>query len=211
MRTTWTPTTINRKLAACRSWARWARWSDTLDRYRAPKAAQAQPHPLPGGMGDIAAMLRVAGRNDRRAVLVALCGLCGLRVSEALAVRSVDVNVAQMMLLVRGKGDKQRRVPISPAAWSEISRRFVHASTAPLVPMFDSQARRSIKSLGQRTLNRDVASHDLRATFATAAYEQSLDLRAVQELLGHSDPKTTMVYVAVSDSAKRAIVAGVAG
>lgn len=151
-------------------------------------------------------MIAVA-RKPEHAALVALCGLCGCRVAEALAVRPSDFNLETMMLLIRGKGDKQREVPVSNLAWRFLQNSVARAMIAgdiPVVGLKDRFARRVITSLGVKAeLNRHVASHDLRATFATAVYDKTLDQRLVQELLGHSNGSTTEIYIAVSDHAKR--------
>ena len=114
-----------------------------------------------------------------------------------------------MTLRVRGKGDKTRHVPISGAAWESIekARKLAIDNGTTLVDRTERGARAAITRHAKNAgLSRHVSSHDMRATLATAAYESTHDLRAVQELLGHADAKTTQVYTGVSMAAKRAAV-----
>lgn len=140
--------------------------------------------------------------------LVVLEGLIGLRVGEALKVKVQDFDVTGMSVLVRGKGNKHRTVPYSEVAWTLIRGPYLVAQeqggdTARLVPLSDRGARAYHKRLAQRALQRDSSTHDMRATAATTWYEKTKDLRAVQELLGHADNKTTQTYTKVSQDAMR--------
>jgi integrase len=206
-RRTWKPRTLGRKITAIRGWATWAGDPSVLANYKAPKPERPQPHPLPGGLADLLAMIDACGTNGRNRALVALCGLCGLRVSEALDAAPDDIDLDTHTILVRGKGDVSRVVPISDRAWAFIEpalegARFLHFPT--IVGLRESWARDLLTELGRKAgVKRPVSSHDLRATFATAAYDHTKDLRAVQELLGHASAKTTEVYTGVSGAAMR--------
>ena len=205
------PSTVKRKLASMRSWARWAGNTEFMRHYRGPKPAKAEPHPLPEGINGVMMLIGKASTPQRRA-LVALCGLCGLRVDEAVRVRPEQFDVPEMELEVRGKGDKTRVVPVSTKAWDVIRPAYAEAklSGGTVVGIGNRYAREVITRLGMAAgLSRGAASHDLRATFATAAYENSLDLRAVQELLGHASSDTTEVYTRVSKQTRRNVVEAV--
>lgn len=105
-----------------------------------------------------------------------------------------------MLLTIHGKGDRDRVVPVSVEAWSFITPAFLAAwqSDLPLVNMKDRLARRTITDLGAKArLERPIASHDLRATFATEVYKRTLDLLVVKELLGHSSVEQTTTYTHV--------------
>lgn len=151
-----------------------------------------------------------AAKNAQQAALVGLCGYVGLRVGEALSIRTDDIDMSSMLLTVRGKGDKTRTVPVSDRAWSSISSAYVVALGAEdrrLVRYADRFARQIITNLGTRAgLSRPVKSHDLRATFGTEVFNKSLNLRAVQDLLGHSNSSTTEVYTGVSMDTMRSAV-----
>lgn len=158
------------------------------------------------GIDGVRAILSVASTNERRA-LVAFCGLQGLRVSEARSIRCEDVDHSRMMLRVRGKGDKTRMIPLSVEAWEFISPAFIDARIADstLVTMNDRSARVAITTLAARAgMSRPVASHDLRATFATDLFNRCLNIRIVQEFMGHSSSHTTETYTAVVKNQMRA-------
>jgi len=170
--------------------------------YSTPTPAKGQPHPLPEGMSGVERLIEHA-RNDQQRALVALCGMLGCRVAEALTVQPTDFNTGEMLLTIRGKGDKTRRVPISNRAWDVLAMPVTRAMCAgpnvPVVGLKDRFARRVITDLGVKAgLKRHISSHDLRATFATAIYDKTLDLRLTQELLGHSSSATTELYTGVS-------------
>lgn len=217
MRPKWQPKTMERKLTALRSWAKWAGAPAFLATYKAPKPARAEPHPLPGGIADVHRMVTVAleGDNERRlrdAALVALCGYCGLRVGEAIALRPSDYHRSGTSAALRfiGKGGVERRVPVPLAALPLIEGAIAHAEfweRGTIIGLKDRHAREVLTRLAERAgVARPASSHDLRATFGTEAYRHSKDLRAVQELLGHASAKTTEIYTAISDDAKRAAI-----
>jgi len=149
-------------------------------------------------------------RNHKEEALIALCGLCGLRISEAIALQVSDVNVQDLTLMIRGKGDKERIVPISPRAWSHMNMALVDAFGLPdgrLCPWENRAARAVVTRLGRKaSLTRSIASHDLRATFATEALSRTNDLRAVQEVLGHESVTTTQIYTLIEMNKMRNVV-----
>lgn len=203
------PKTTGRRLTSLRAFARWAGMGEVLKDYSAPTPARSQPHPLPEGVDGVRRLID-ATRNERQKALIALCGLCGCRVAEALAVRPSDFDLHDMTLSVRGKGDKTRIVPVSSLAWdvlaAPVGRAFCE-DDREVVGLKDRFARRVITDLGVKAgLKRHISSHDLRATFATAVYDKTLDLRLVQELLGHSSSQTTEVYTLVSKTKMREAV-----
>lgn len=206
-RRTWGAKTTQRRRTAIRSFAAFAGDKTVLEDYRTPSAARPTPHPIPEGSDGLLRMIAEA-RNPQHAALVALCGLCGLRVHEAIDVRWQDFDTTHMTLKVRGKGDKRRVVPITDKAWLHIAPAISDAvlgGNPHVVPLADRTAREVITRLARRAgLKAHVKSHDLRATFGTAAYEKTKDLRAVQELLGHAHSSTTEIYTGISTAAMRA-------
>lgn len=205
------PKTTNRRLTSLRAFARWAGWGDPFSEYSAPTPGKGQPHPLPEGIEGVHALIEVA-KNQKHKTLIALCGLMGLRIAEALKVRASDFDLVSMNLCVRGKGDKTRYVPVSDEAWNVMALSVVASFTnnnEPVVGLKDRFARRTITDLGVKAgLQRRVSSHDLRATFATAVYDKCLDQRIVQELLGHSAGTTTEVYIGRTVKQMREAVEG---
>lgn len=201
-------TTTNRRLTSLRKFAQWA-GHPGLKEFNSPVPMKSTPHPLPEGPEGIMRMIAHAS-NESHSALVALCGLLGCRMSEAREVRPNDFNFKEMILTVRGKGDKLREVPVSSKAWavlaSPVTRAFTRGNV-PVVGISDRHARQVITDLGAKAgLKRPISSHDLRATFATAIYDATKDLRLVQELLGHSRSTTSEIYTLVQANKMREAV-----
>jgi integrase/recombinase XerC len=128
-------------------------------------------------------------------------------VSELCSLDVDSVNVKQQAVIVTGKGNKQRRVPVSEpslvalTAWS-LLRLEVSADKTEVALFVNGRGGR----LGTRDVRRIIDArslapthpHALRHTFATHLLDNGADLRAVQELLGHSDVATTQRYTHVS-------------
>lgn len=206
-RALWSARTVQRRLVAFRSWGAFAGAPRSfLGAYRAPVAERPQPHPIPEGVAGVLAMIR-ATDNPRHRALLALTGLMGLRVSEAVAVRPAHIDIVEMMLTVRGKGDKTRVIPISDSVWKHLkfADDIARARGTTLVDRTEAGARRAISRFGMKAgMSRHVKSHDMRATLATALFDKTHDIRLVQEVLGHANPNTTQVYVAVTVDNMRA-------
>lgn len=196
------PKTTGRRLTSLRAFGRWAGISEPLKDYIAPVPAKAIPHPLHEGQEGVDRMIWKARTNEEKA-LIALCGKVGCRISEARTVRPKDFDLHDMTVTIRGKGDKTRVVPVSKAAWSAISSRFVERALfqdEPLITMQDRTARSCVTRLGRAAgLRRRVASHDLRATFATSVLDFTENLRVAQELLGHANVTTTEGYTLANE------------
>ena len=192
--------TINRRVTSLKAWAATMAGMVILQEYRGPESAPGIPHPLPEGIEGITRMIEAARRPTHKA-LVALCGLAGCRVSEALTIRPSNIDGREMVLrIIYGKGDKERYVPISYKAWDVLLWPVVNnlGSDEPLVPFAERFARKIVTELGLRAkLSRHVASHDLRMTFATSIYDATGDMVVVQKLLGHANLATTQGYVGI--------------
>jgi integrase/recombinase XerC len=133
---------------------------------------------------------------------------CGLRISEICGLRGEDVEWNERLVRVRGKGKKERLVPIGPTALAAISqyREQLAAPPAPHQPLFLPTTRRT-KSLSPRIfqarlkrylaqagLDPHLTPHKLRHSYATHLLDAGADLRTVQELLGHAHLTSTQVY-----------------
>ncbi|MDI6845977.1 MAG: site-specific tyrosine recombinase XerD [Candidatus Saccharicenans sp.] len=146
-----------------------------------------------------------------RAILEVMYG-CGLRVSELISLELKDVRLAQGFLICRGKGSKERIVPVGKAA-----ARWLGKYLREVRPLWDIKGsavifltRRGkpftrqgiwkiLKTYGQKAGLKDkIHPHVLRHSFATHLLERGADLRAVQMLLGHSQITTTQIYTHVS-------------
>lgn len=208
------PSSTRRRLTSLREFSKWAGYEGLFTEYSTPDPGRAQPHPLPEGMAGVRRMLAATGEDDRKQALLALCGMCGLRIFEALKTEYTDFDFQDRehpKLIVRGKGDVTRTVPVSAEAMKWLTMALAHSMIegGTLVRMGDRFARQVVTNLGVAAgLSRAVASHDLRATFATAVYNKTMNQRLVQEILGHASGKTTEGYIGV---AMQAMVEGVEG
>jgi site-specific recombinase XerD len=203
------PKTTARRLTSVRGFAKWAGWGVVLEDYIAPTPGKTIPHPLPEGLDGVQRMCDVA-KNDQQAALVALGGFVGCRISESLSLTVHSFDLHDMLLTIRGKGDKTRVVPVNERAWGIIAPAMVGALHKPdkrLISYKDRFARQIVTNLGARAkLQRSVSSHDLRATFATAALDRTKNIRVVQELLGHANSSTTEIYTGIGIAQMREAV-----
>ncbi len=206
----WSAATTKRKIACFRKFGRIVYGNSTfLSEYKVPKMGAPVPHPLPGGVDDILVMYDWA-RPVHHKALVVLIGLLGCRVSEARTITADDFDDASgdIVLTIRGKGDKTRHVPVDPKVMKLLDAALLAARDRPdrlLVPITDRAARRAWTRIGKRSsLTRETATHDGRMTAGTAFYDRAKDIRAVQELLGHSSVATTEGYTGISMSKLRA-------
>ncbi len=149
--------------------------------------------------------------NDARlSALIELLYGSGLRASELVSLPRKSVMVDRPFLIIRGKGGKERLVPISHRARSAVKRwsDFVDADEKYLFPSRTGHISRIrlfqiIKDLAVKSdiSPAKISPHVLRHAFATHLLEGGADLRALQTLLGHSDISTTQIYTHV-DSAR---------
>jgi integrase/recombinase XerD len=149
--------------------------------------------------------------NDARlSALIELLYGSGLRASELVSLPRKSVMVDRPFLIIRGKGGKERLVPISDRARSAVKRwsDFVDADEKYLFPSRTGHISRIrlfqiIKDLAVKSdiSPAKISPHVLRHAFATHLLEGGADLRALQTLLGHSDISTTQIYTHV-DSAR---------
>jgi integrase/recombinase XerD len=166
--------------------------------------------------------LRAARLLCHRAVVYAT----GLRVSELVALPSSAARRDQRMLVVRGKGDKERLVPLNQAAKRAMAEYLAlradasneSAKAAPskwLFPSFGEQGHltrqhfaRDLKALGQAAgiAPERLSPHVLRHAFASHLLHNGADLRVVQTLLGHADISTTQIYTHVLEERLKALV-----
>lgn len=157
------------------------------------------------------------GRRNR-AIMETLYG-CGLRVSELTSLEISRVFLDEQYLIVTGKGNKQRVVPMSPVACSEIEAYM--ADDRPLLDIkpgeenilfLNRRGRRLtrvmifyiVKKLAEAAgIKREISPHTLRHSFATHLLEGGANLRAIQEMLGHESIATTEIYLHVDRSRLR--------
>lgn len=196
------PSTLIRRKAALNKFGEYVGIGKLLTEasYRLPPSDPPNPHPLPTGMQGVVSLLDHTRSKDEY-MLIYLCGMMGLRVDEAVNAKWADVDLTQRSLRVRGKGQKLRHIPITgdvlANAMFEAEDRNHH-----IIQFANSTARRRITNVGIRA-GIKVASHDLRATFATDIYSRTKDIRVVQLLLGHASVTTTQRYIGIDTDRMR--------
>lgn len=207
--------TVARKAAALRTYFRWCRRqglvaADPAARLSAPSARGRLPKVL--SHQDLDALLAVEGHDPvavRDAAVLELLYAAGLRVAELCGLDRAGVDLAGRTVTVRGKGDRERRLPVHDgcaaalATWLEAGRPAMARPTSPPEAVF---LNRRGNRLGPRDVRRvldrrspvPTHPHALRHSFATHLLDGGADLRVVQELLGHASLQTTQVYTHVS-------------
>ncbi len=175
---------------------------------RAPRS----PRPLPATLdADRLGQLLDAGAEDplalRDLAMMELFYSCGLRLAELVSLRLTDIDLQDALLVVTGKGAKTRRLPVGRKAVTAVRRwlavRQTLAAPAEQALFVSRRGSRIHPRTVQARLDRwarqqasdqHLHPHLLRHSFASHLLESSGDLRAVQELLGHSDIGTTQIY-----------------
>ena len=137
---------------------------------------------------------------------------CGLRVSELCGLRVDDIDWSEQIMRVRGKGKKERLVPVGKPAlmaiqdyWNTfqqppgVASPIFFAETKKRAPLSPLQLSRRLKKyLSIAGLDPSLTPHKLRHSYATHLLDAGADLRSVQELLGHAHLITTQVYTHVT-------------
>lgn len=205
------PTSMRVEVSHLRGFYSWAadqgyRSDDPTRRLVMPKRKDYGAHPLADSM--IARALAAA--DIYMSAILCLAGFAGLRACEIASLDWRDVHMGERSLLVReGKGGYTRNVRISDPL-AETLTALPHRS-GPVIPRADGQegfnsaariSQRAADHLHEIGTEKGETLHALRHRFGTTAYEESLDLRAVQEEMGHRSIATTQIYTRVRDKAR---------
>ena len=231
-----------RALAAVRSWFKWLARTGRVEQNVASLVATPRLPKLLPRVPSIEQMNRVVDSVEEdaaswpardKAILELLYG-CGIRNAELTGLNLNDIHWANEAILVRGKGHKQRLVPLGDAA-AQALRAYLGERSARLTAKFGAkgsstpalflslqlrglgkpggEARLTTRSVGRivkrvailRGLSADVHPHTLRHAFGTHLLEEGADLRAIQELLGHERLSTTQRYTQLTTSQLEAV------
>jgi integrase/recombinase XerD len=221
------PATLQRKIACLRSFYRQLRrqgvlTTDPTAELRGPKSHAKLPrvltrdqvnHLLAQPQGDEPVALR-----DR--ALLETMYACGLRASEATSLRVGDLDMDEGVLRTRGKGSKERIVPVGRRALTALGAYLTHgrprlvglrSETCVFVnARGGALSRQGLYKIVQRHartagLEDRMSPHTLRHTFATHLLAGGCDLRSLQEMLGHADIGTTQIYTHLSDERVREV------
>jgi len=191
--------------------------SDPAASVKPPAPAKRLPKALP--LSDVEAILEAAGAAGTtlalrdRALLEVLYGT-GARISEAVGLDVDDLDTVDGTVLLRGKGSKERLVPVGSYALEAVDAYLVRGRPE-LVAAGSGTAALFLNARGGRLsrqsawavlvraaeragVTRDVSPHTLRHSFATHLLDGGADVRVVQELLGHASVTTTQVYTLVT-------------
>jgi integrase/recombinase XerD len=216
------PATIHRKAACLRSFYRHLRReglreSDPTASITGPRRGRRLPKVL--NRDEVAKLLSqpkgTAPTALRDRALLELMYACGLRASEAIGIQVADIDLEDGVLRARGKGSKERVVPVGRAAVEAVRiylergrpalvhggivvQLFVNFRGEPLTRQgLYKIVRRHAATAG---LAERMSPHTLRHTFATHLLAGGCDLRSVQEMLGHADVATTQLYTHLSSA-----------
>jgi integrase/recombinase XerC len=224
----YSPATTARKIATLRSFYKWAQRrgvvaTNPMLMIRTPKQTKRLPKAMSVEQVDKLLSMpdnrETLGARDR-AILETLYST-GVRVSELVDLNRNDLDNEQQTLRIRGKGKKERMVPLGSHALAAIRHfltllepdsrfrsvrdRSIHD---PAVPLFvnknggrlssRSVRRKLDKYLASAGLDPSISPHTLRHSFATHLLDNGADLRSVQELLGHQSLSTTQIYTHLS-------------
>ena len=219
-----TPVTMGRKLAAVRSFCAWLCRMGVLETNPAravhnPKTPQSLPRFL--SEPEIESLLAAPddselGRRDR--AVLELLYATGLRASELTGLDAGDLDLAERLVKVLGKGRKERLVPFGTAAERAL-RGYLpvrEAWTTGREPAFfvtpagrrlsnDGLRKLLARRLREAAIDKRATPHAIRHSFATHLLNAGADLRAIQELLGHASLGTTQRYTHVSTAQLKAI------
>jgi len=213
--------TVHRKTACLRSFYKHLRrdeliGDDPTAALRAPRRAKKLPQVL--NYAEVQKLLAAPRGSEPtalrdRALLEAMYA-CGLRASETTGLEMSDIDLREGLLRARGKGSKERIVPLGRKAIAAISA-YLRGGRPKLVPAERHEARLFVNFRGgplsrqglykivqrharEAGLAGQMSPHTLRHSFATHLLAGGCDLRAVQEMLGHADVATTQMYTHLS-------------
>lgn len=143
-----------------------------------------------------------ATKNIKHRIVIALLYSSGLRVSECIKLKLKDINFKNNLIRInKGKGKKDRRVMLS-AKVKEMIKGYIkdHEIDNYLFPgrnahIVKETAERVVKEKGMMAIKKRVFPHALRASFATHLDKENVKIAKIQKLMGHSDRKTTEIYI----------------
>jgi integrase/recombinase XerC len=221
--------TMARKIATLRSFHKWMEKrslvaNNPMLMIRTPKQAKRLPKAIT--VDQVERLLSAPDDRDLlgardRAILETLYST-GIRVSEVVGINRADVNDAGESIIIRGKGRRERVVPLGSHALGAL-RHYVQMldgelakaglAADPDAPLFvnkhgtrlssRSVRRKVSKYLTQVGLDPDISPHTIRHSFATHLLDNGADLRSVQELLGHQSLSSTQVYTHLTSQRMR--------
>jgi integrase/recombinase XerD len=182
-----------------------------IEKIHRPKREKVLPNVL--SKEEVLRIIEVTN-NLKHKTLLALIYSAGLRISEALSIKPQDIDSKRMLIHIKNaKGKKDRYTLLSEKVLVLLREYF--SIYKPKEYLFEGQFGGSYSSRSAQTvlkeavkkarIDKPVSLHTLRHSFATHLLESGTDLRYIQDLLGHSSPKTTMIYTHVSSTSLKKI------
>lgn len=208
--------TLGTKLSILKSFFSWLAGEEIIQRdptakLKPPKEEKRLPKAL--SIEELE-MLREACETIRQRAFIEVLYATGCRLSEVYQLNKADINYQTMSFNVVGKGNKEREVYLSPKAMYHL-KKYLMGRTDNCEALFITE-RKPFRRLSKRGIQREVkviamkvgiaskvSPHVMRHTFATLTLNNGAELAAVQELLGHSSPDTTLRYARITEERKR--------
>ena len=202
------PATINKELSALSGLLKWAaekgycRRPDYIERF----PARMTTAPLPDVPTRAEVLAVINGAIWPRCGLIACLYYGGLRKSEATGLRAEDVYLDRSVMIVRGKGNKQRVVPVVNELRPWLDKRIAEIGSGLLWTTKSGERITDVKNIinlaaARAGLNRHIYPHLLRHAFGTHSTMSGVGLRTLQKVMGHTSSRTTEIYTTLSDSA----------
>jgi len=196
------PSTVSQNLSAIQFF-----FEEVLNQnIKIPHPKRNKPIPIILTIKEIRKLIEITSNIKHKLIIKMLYG-CGLRVSEIINLKKEDIDFNEDLIKIKlAKGRKDRFVNIPNSLKKELESYCNLNNKEILFPssrggkLTTATIRKIIKNSSKKAgIKKDIHPHTLRHSFATHLLEQGTDLRIIQKLLGHSDIKTTQIYLSVSN------------
>lgn len=230
------PKTVKRKIAAIKAFFHWLElrghqpenpFQKIHTKFREPKVLpKTIPiHVLEQLLEVVYGAYHAADTNQKQQILrdiavLELLFCTGMRISELCSLRLSDINLVEGEVRIYGKGRKERIIPITDGQILELLYKYAETYRDAIArqegrffinqcgrPLQDQSVRQMIEKYKEQAgIHQHITPHMFRHTFATTLLESDVNLRFIQELLGHSSIQTTEIYTHVSAAKQRTIL-----
>lgn len=230
------PKTIKRKIASMKSFFKYLEYKNFIQTspFRHIHTQFREPNTLPRiiPLATITQLLETMYRQEtlpltmhqkqvlyRDIAIVELLFSTGIRISELCSIKKSNINLSERTIIIFGKGSKERILQIPNESVYKALERYIHVYESKLAlseflflgcnykPISDQIVRRMIrKYCSLASISQHITPHMFRHTFATSLLEADVDIRYIQEMLGHSSIHITEIYTHVSTKKQREIL-----
>lgn len=228
------PKTIKRKLASIKAMFNFLEFEDFIasNPFRKVRVKIKEPKSLPVVMSlnEVKCIFQVVYKDLykekcvqsyryleklRNVVIIELLFSTGVRVSELCNLKNEDVNLSEGYIKVNGKGNKERIINIGGNETLKIIKQYAECNKDP-INFFTSRVKaklteQSVRNLIKQTkvmanLNKNITPHTFRHSMATLLLERGVDIKFIQNILGHSSIMTTQIYTHVNNAKQKEIL-----